>query len=222
MYRFTNYIGAVVVALAGTVAVSSVQAQMPATRPAAPSMSGHEGADIAQALVNFITTVNRDEIALGKLALSKASRADVKAYAQKMIDDHTNAMTAWAQKVPAQSLTIPDSVPTAPKSAQAMAGSAAMANGISEVRDTSTKSKGGVAPAALHSANLKTMAELNELSGAAFDAKYLDAQVEGHAAVLKELTLRPITYTDLQTLLTTFRTTVENHEIAAKKLKGMP
>lgn len=220
MYRFIKHTRAVVVALAGLVFVSQTGAQTP--MPKANTMSGHEGADSAQLLVNFITTVNRDEIALGKLALAKASRADVKAYAQKMIDDHTNAMTAWAQKVPAQSLTIPDSAQTATKPAQAMAGTAAMADGISEVRDTSTKARGGVAPAAMHNANLKTMDELKQLSGAAFDAKYLDAQIEGHAAVLKELTLRPITYTDLQTLLTTFRTTVENHEIAAKKLKGMP
>ena len=220
MYPFSTRLRTTVGALAGFVAISSLGAQTPA--PPARTMSGHESADSAQSLVNFITMVNRDQIAMGQLAMTKATRADVKAYAQRMVEDHTNAMTAWMQKVPSQSLTIPDSSKSATKSMQSMAGSAAMANGVSEVRDTTTKTKGGVSPSAIHSANLSAMDDLQQLSGPAFDAKYVDAQLAGHDAVLKELALRPVTYTELQTLLTTFRTTVENHEVAAKKLTGTP
>lgn len=221
MYRFKTLQRAAVGALAGFAAISSAHAQTP-MRPAAPAMTGHESADSAQALVNFITTVNRDEIALGRLAMMKASNADVKAYAQRLVDDHTNVMSAWAQKVPAQSLTIPDSGKSAAKPMQNMAGSAAMANGVSEVKDTTTKSKGGVGPAALHSANMSALEELQKLDGAAFDAKYIQTQMESQDAILKELTLRPVTYTDLQTLLTNFRTTIENHQVAARKLRGAP
>ena len=106
--------------------------------------------------------------------------------------------------------------------ATVVAGTAAMANGISEVRDTITKNRGGIGAAAIHSANVSGLEELRKLTGPAFDAQYVRMQVEGHDAVLKELALRPVTYTELQTLLTTFRNTVETHQEAAKKLSGKP
>ena len=200
------------------IATTSLHAQgMPQT-PAPPAMSGHASADAAQLLVNFITSVNRDEIAMGKLALSKASSPDVKAYAQRMIDDHTNAMTAWAEKVPSWSLTIPDSGKIVTTPAQAVAESAAMANGMSEVRDTTTGLRGGTAASAIHSANLAALEQLKGLSGPAFDKAYVAAQQTGHSAVLQELTTQPNNYNDMQTLLTIFRTTVEKHQSEARKL----
>ena len=203
--------------LTQTVTARSAQAQsMP---PAPPAMSGHASADAAQQLVNFITSVNRDEIAVGKLAVSKASNADVRAYAQRLVDDHTNAMTAWADKVAGWSLTIPDSGKTSAKPEKAAAGSAAMANGISEVRDTTTGLRGGTSAAAIHSASLAALEELKGLSGAAFDTAYLSAQQTGHASVLKELSMQPVNYSDMQTLLTIFRATVEKHQSEARKLQ---
>ena len=190
------------------------------TMPPAPTaMSGHASADAAQLLVNFITSVNRDEIALGTLAATKASSAGVRAYAQHVVADHTNAMSAWTDKVPSWSLTIPDSGKTAAQPAKAMAGSAAMANGISEVRDTTTGLRGGTSAAAIHSASLATLQELKGLSGAAFDQAYLSAQQAGHTAVLKELAMQPTNYNDMQTLLTIFRSTVEKHQGEARKLQ---
>lgn len=206
--------------LASVAAVPALVAQMPA--PTSTAMTGHAAADSAQSLVNFIATVNRDEIAAGQLAMSKATRADVKAYAQRMVEDHTNAMAAWAQKIPALSLTLPDSAKSVASSAQSKANTAAMANGISEVSDTTTRKRGGIGAAAIHSANVIGLEDLRKLNGTAFDAQYIQMQLDGHDAVLKELALRPITYTDLQTLLTTFRTTVENHQVAARKLKTTP
>lgn len=209
-----------VASLASAVVASSLGAQTAAPTPT--SMTGHAGADSAQSLVNFITMVNRDEIAAGQLAMSKATRADVKAYAQRMVEDHTNALAAWAQKVPALSLTLPDSAKPLGSAAQAKANAAAMANGISEVSDTTTKKRGGIGAAAIHNANVSGLEDLRKLTGAAFDAQYVQMQLDGHDAVLKELALRPVTYSDLQTLLTTFRTTVENHQVAVKKLKASP
>ena len=209
------FLGAAV--LGQSLATKSLQAQAVTAKPT--TMSGHASADAAQLLVNFVTSVNRDEIALGKLALAKASSAEVRAYAQKMVDDHTNAMAAWAEKVPSWSLKIPDSANIVTKPATAMAGSAAMANGMSEVRDTTTGLRGGTTAAAIHSANLATQTQLKELSGAAFDNAYLKAQRTGHEAVLKELIAQPGNYNDMQSLLALFRTTVEKHLSEVRKLQ---
>lgn len=201
----------------GAFAVVTTDAGAQTVPAAPPAMSGHASADGSQMLVNFITSVNRDEIAMGKLALTKSSSAEVRAYAQRMIDDHTNAMSAWAAKVPSWSLTIPDSAKTVTK--PVTAGSAAMANGISEVRDTTTGLRGGTPAAAIHSANLAAMEQLKSLSGAAFDSVYVEAQKSGHDAVLKELGQQPRNNQDMQTLISLFRTTVEKHATEAAKLR---
>lgn len=187
-----------------------------ASAPAA--MLGHASADSAQALLNLIMTVNRDEIAAGKLALAKATRPEVRAYAQRVIDDYSTAMREWADKAPSVSLTVQDSASSATKSMASMRGSAAMANGVSEVRDTTTAKRGGFGGAAIHSANLATMTELRNATGGDFDTRYIKAQLEGHDSVLKELETHPTTYTQLQTMLTKFRTAIEDHRSAARKL----
>lgn len=193
---------------------SSAFAQATQTAPA--TMSGHASADAAQLFVNFVTSVNRDEVALGKLAMEKATNPAVKAYAQRMIDDHNNAQAAWAQKVPSLSLSIPDSVSAVAKPPQA--GSAAMAGGMSEVRDTTTGLRGGTAASAIHNANVAALTELKGLSGAQFDQAYIKAQVTSHEAILKELATQPEHSKDLQTLIVLFRTAAEKHLSDAKAL----
>jgi predicted outer membrane protein len=183
-------------------------------------MTAHASADSAQALVNFLTTVNRDEAMLARLALGKTARADVRAYAERVRDDHSNTLKAWAQKVPALSLTIPDSISPAPTRPAQAAGSAAMVNGVSEVRDTATEARGGMASAAIHSANVAAMAKLEQLAPAQFDSAYLTSELAGHDAILKELEKHPTTYTELQTLLTEFRSMIQDHRSAARKLRG--
>jgi predicted outer membrane protein len=207
--------------VAATLAIVSAAAFAPlagaqATQTAPATMSGHASADAAQLFVNFITSVNRDEAALGKLAVEKATNPAVKAYAQRMVEDHNNAQSAWAQKVPSLSLTIPDSASAVAKPPQA--GSAAMAGGMSEVRDTTTGLRGGTAASAIHNANVAALAELKGLSGAQFDQAYVKAQVASHEAILKELAAQPEHSKDLQTLIVLFRTATEKHLSDAKAL----
>ena len=211
----------VALALMSAAPVAFAQGSM-SPPPAAPTpqMSGHSKADSAQSLVNFITTVSRDEVAAAKVALQKTSSAEIKAYAQQSIEDHENVLTAWAQKVPSLSLSIPDSAKLVTRTPQAAAGSAAMANGISEVRDTATAARGGVGAAALHSANVALLAKLREMNGAQFDKAFVDAEAEGLDATLKELEKYPVTYTELQTLLTQFKDIVYKHRTTARKLQG--
>ncbi|MGV3709761.1 MAG: DUF4142 domain-containing protein [Gemmatimonas sp.] len=198
------------------VALTTTTLSAQATQTAPATMSGHASADAAQLFVNFITSVNRDEVAMGKLAVEKATNPAVKAYAQRMIDDHANAQSAWAQKVPSLSLTIPDSVSAVAKPPQA--GSPAMAGGMSEVRDTTTGLRGGTSAAAIHNANVAALNELRGLSGAQFDQAYIKAQVASHEAILKELAAQPEHSKDLQTLIVLYRTATEKHLSEAKAL----
>lgn len=74
----------------GVQAQSTSAAQSSATSQTAAGeklSSGDEKAlkDMAQANIN--------EVAAAKIALSKAQSSDVKAFAQKMVDDHGNALT---------------------------------------------------------------------------------------------------------------------------------
>lgn len=50
--------------------------------------TGAMDAPVAQTLA----TVNRSEVSMGQMASTKARNADVKAYAQRMVDEHTQAM----------------------------------------------------------------------------------------------------------------------------------
>ncbi|MBC8090320.1 MAG: DUF4142 domain-containing protein [Phycisphaerae bacterium] len=210
--------GAVLMSATHSLAAQGSMAPPPAS---GRGMSGHASADSAQALVNFLTTVTRDEAALARLAQSKTSRTDVRAYAVRVLNDHQNTLSAWAQKVPSLSLVIPDSgKQSAPRSPQAAAGSAAMANGVSEVRDTATVARGGMGAAAIHSGNIAALAKLEKLSGSEFDSAYLASEIAGHDAVLKELEKHPTTYTELQTSLTNFRSMIQDHRSAARKLAG--
>lgn len=216
--RFMNMLLAS--SLVGSAAHSlEAQGSMAPAAASGRAMSGHASADSAQSLVNFLTTVNRDEAALARLAQSKSSRADVRAYAVRVLNDHENTLSAWAQRVPSLSLVVPDSGKTsATRSPQAAAGSAAMANGVSEVRDTATMARGGMGSAAIHSGNVAALAKLEKLSASEFDAAYLASEIAGHDAVLKELEKHPTTYTELQTLLTGFRSMILDHRSAARKL----
>lgn len=88
--------GAVVAAcVAGPI---NVQAKAPAVTmdtPAAPALNR-----VDQKIVAGMALANMAELEAARLALSKTASADVKAYAQQMVEDHTRALkdvTALAQ-----------------------------------------------------------------------------------------------------------------------------
>jgi len=216
------FAGMLVAVLGAATSMLGAQGSMAAPPPTTGrTMSGHASADSAQSLVNFLTTVNRDEVRLARLALTRATNSNVRAYAERVLQDHSNTLSAWEMKVPSLSLTIPDSTKSsATRSGNPPLRSAAMVNGISEVRDTATVVRGGVGAAAIHSANVALLALLEQLSGAEFEALYITSEVEAHELVLKELDKHPTTYTALQTLLTEFRSMTLDHRAAARKLQA--
>ena len=84
--------------LAAIAAPMAVQAQTPAAGMNTPAASALNKAD--QKIVMDMARANMAEIEAGKIAVSKSQNAEVKAYAQRMIDDHTKALadvTALAQ-----------------------------------------------------------------------------------------------------------------------------
>jgi predicted outer membrane protein len=194
---------------------------MPPATGTSPMVSGHAEADSAQALLNFIMTVNRDAIDAARLATATARNGATRAYAQRVIKDATTSIDVWTKKAPSQSLTVEDSSKAKVKPLNSSAGQAATANGMAEVRDTTTAMRGGMSASAVHSANTARLFELKKATGAAFDVQYIKTEIERQNAVLKELTAHPTTYDALQTPLTQFRSMIEDHRSAARKLAGV-
>ncbi|HYW33501.1 MAG TPA: DUF4142 domain-containing protein [Gemmatimonas sp.] len=72
----------------GTVAMSDSAGATSVGGESMPNNTGQSDASVAQ----LLAVVNRNEIAAGRLAGTKARNADVKAYARQMVDEHQRAM----------------------------------------------------------------------------------------------------------------------------------
>lgn len=84
--------------LAAFAAPMTLHAQTPAAGMNTPAASALNKAD--QKIVMDMARANMAEVEAGKMAVSKTQNAEVKAFAQRMIDDHTKALadvTALAQ-----------------------------------------------------------------------------------------------------------------------------
>ncbi|MDH0866597.1 DUF4142 domain-containing protein [Mitsuaria sp. GD03876] len=75
------------VALALASGIAAAQATAPATAPASEARAAHADSSF----LKNAAEANFAEINAANIALKKASSADVKTFAQKMIDDHKNA-----------------------------------------------------------------------------------------------------------------------------------
>ncbi|WKZ94841.1 DUF4142 domain-containing protein (plasmid) [Chimaeribacter arupi] len=84
-------------AVAAMFSTAAVQAQAPAsaaqTSAAGQAASGTKLSAGDEKAVKDMAQANINEIAAAKIALSKAQSSDVKAFAQKMIEDHGSALT---------------------------------------------------------------------------------------------------------------------------------
>ena len=92
---------AAVQAQSTSAAQSDTSAQTSSTGSMAKLSSGDEKAlkDMAQANIN--------EVAAAKIALSKANSSEVKAFAQKMVDDHGDALTKVQTVAKQKDVTLP-------------------------------------------------------------------------------------------------------------------
>jgi putative membrane protein len=129
-----------------------------------------------------IAQANIAEVAAGKMALDKSSNADVKSFAQMMIDDHSKGLDETKKVAAAKNITLPSE------------------------------------PDAEHK---KMAADLQKLSGAAFDKQYVSKagvadHTKVHAALKKDFASAKDA--DVKALASKLEPTVAHHEEMAKKL----
>jgi putative membrane protein len=92
----------------------------PADTSTAPTAAAGSGAPLALADKNFVTTAavgGMYEVEAGKLAAEKASDPAVKAYGQKLADDHAKANDELKQIAQAHGMSLPSELPAAKKQA---------------------------------------------------------------------------------------------------------
>jgi putative membrane protein len=92
----------------------------PADTSTAPTAAAGGGAPLAMADKNFVTTAavgGMYEVEAGKLAAEKATDPAVKAYGQKLADDHAKANEELKQIAQAHGMALPSELPAAKKQA---------------------------------------------------------------------------------------------------------
>ena len=117
---------------------------------------------------------NMAEVEMGKMAQSKSQNADVKAFGQKMVDDHGKALTEVQTLAQSKGVTLPTELDAKHK---ALAAKLEKANG--DAFDKAYTKQGGVA------AHKDTLAKLQKASKAAKDAD-VKGQVDKMIPVVQE------------------------------------
>ncbi|MEB6377544.1 DUF4142 domain-containing protein [Leclercia adecarboxylata] len=107
-----NTLKTLLTASAVAVMFCSVGIQAQTTSPAQssaakPSASGEKLSSGDEKALKDMAQANINEVAAGKLALSKAGSGDVKAFAQKMVDDHGAALTKVQAVAEKKGVTLP-------------------------------------------------------------------------------------------------------------------
>jgi putative membrane protein len=128
------------------------------------------------------------EVELGRLAVNKASNSDVKAFGQRMVDDHSKANDQLMQLAQTKGVTLPDW--------QAMAGTSMTQSDTTTTNPTSTSqtnqsNQTKQTKSDMHSTmsgkdhqmmmeHQKTIDKLSKLSGADFDKAYMNEMLKDH------------------------------------------
>ncbi len=90
-----------------TVGVQAQTTSAAQSSAAKPSASGEKLSAGDEKALKDMAQANINEVAAGKLALSKAESSDVKAFAQKMVDDHGSALTKVQAVAEKKGVTLP-------------------------------------------------------------------------------------------------------------------
>jgi putative membrane protein len=106
--------------LAAFAAPMAASAQAPAAGMNTPAASALNKAD--QKIVMDMARANMAEVEAGKMAVSKSQNAEVKAYAQRMIDDHTKALNDVTTLAQTKGVTLPTEVDAKHKAMAAKLG----------------------------------------------------------------------------------------------------
>ncbi|HEY0489512.1 MAG TPA: DUF4142 domain-containing protein [Telluria sp.] len=106
--------------LAAFAAPMAASAQAPAAGMNTPAASALNKAD--QKIVMDMARANMAEVEAGKMAVSKSQNAEVKAYAQRMIDDYTKALNDVTTLAQTKGVTLPTEVDAKHKAMAAKLG----------------------------------------------------------------------------------------------------
>ena len=109
------------------------------------------------------------EVELGQLAVSKASNADVKQFAQRMVDDHGKANTELMQLAQNKGITLPTSTSMSSTTDPDTTAAATTQSDKMKAKDHKMMTD-----------QQKTMDKLSKLSGADFDKAYMSDMVKDH------------------------------------------
>jgi putative membrane protein len=184
----------------------------PADRQSTPA-TGTQSANADAGFVQQAAASGKMEVEHGKMAAQKASNAQVKSFANRMVKDHTAANEQLMALAKAKKITIADRA-TSGAAMAATGGAASGATGGSGVGSTgaagsgsgsgtggntgsgtsattgTTGASGGVpttgeaARRQQQSGNMQPSA-LQNLTGAAFDKAYMDEQVKAHESAVQ-------------------------------------
>lgn len=113
------------------------------------------------------------EIKMGKLGTEKAQNAQVKQFAQRLIDDHTKAGTELKQLASSKGITLPQ---------DDTASSSSSSSDRTQVREKPDAS----ADHSEHGQHQAQMKKLEQLSGAEFDREFVKMAVADHQKDVKE------------------------------------
>jgi putative membrane protein len=118
----------------------------------------------------------RAEVELGQLAVSKASNSDVKAFAQRMVDDHGKANNELMQLAQTKGVTLPDW-----QTSPSMTHSETMMNKPTGTTSQSkTQTTMNTKEHQMMMTDQKTYDRLSKLSGADFDKAYMTDMLKDH------------------------------------------
>jgi predicted outer membrane protein len=214
------------------------------TQPATTMALTEKEAKAAKPVLQDVHKVNQLEIALGNLALQKATSQSVKDYATMMVTEHQAADKKVMDFANANNIMLTTNMPAtreAPTTATdpTMRPPAGTTAGLPSPATATPPAPGAAAPPAgtpgsaasdaapvttpmeLDAQGKRTLAKLEKLEGVKFEKAYLTDMVNGHkktAAKLKTAEKRAQN-PDLKTLIGDLRTSVETHLEKAKELQ---
>lgn len=144
-------------------------AAMSGAIPAAGSATMANSALNDTSVLYLIAAVNRGEVDAGRLASTKATQADVKAYGRMMLQEHAADLATLEQIASNAGIALDTGVaPRAPGDVPSANGSSTPAGAVVQLEQ-----------------NLQqTISQLRVATGTTFDRQYLAAQLAGHRQVL--------------------------------------
>lgn len=201
--RHITYCGVLLFTVGGVVLPAQTSRDSSRATTRDTSRMSRSGGDSSSAVVDLLTVASRDEIEASRFAMGKATRPEVKAYAQRMIDDHTKALKMLEDSSSSGGWMKSDSM-------RWTGGHA----------DSMKKDMAGNDAASIHAANMAAMKQLREVNAANFDQTYMTTQVDGHQKLLTALDRHTTSNTKLGGMVTDMKATIRKHLEDGRKIQS--